>query len=56
MEGETAMIVCNVTGYPMPEITWWRQLEDTSEYLPYFSRHFSIIRSDVTPALFNPVL
>ena len=29
VEGETAVIECNVTGYPIPEITWYRQLEDT---------------------------
>ena len=33
VEGETAVIECNVTGYPIPEITWYRQLEDTGMLL-----------------------
>ena len=42
VEGETAVIECNVTGYPIPEITWYRQLEDTGTLLLLLLLHLYV--------------
>lgn len=28
VEGDKASILCNVTGFPIPDITWYRMLEE----------------------------